>query len=98
MAGGPVFVSPHTGKKWQGDSYIRYEWMKLIEHAGVKYRNPYQTRHTYARMMLSAGEHPMWLADQMGHSDWTMIAKVYGKWMPDANLTAGSKAVALFHE
>jgi integrase len=49
-------------------------------------------------MMLSAGEHPMWVADQMGHSDWTMIAKVYGKWMPDANLTAGSKAVALFHE
>lgn len=98
MAGGPVFVSPHTGEKWQGDSYIRYEWVKLIERAGVKYRNPYQTRHTYASMMLSAGEHPMWVADQMGHSDWTMIAKVYGKWMPDANLTAGSKAVALFHE
>jgi len=47
-------------------------------------------------MMLSAGEHPMWVAKQMGHSDWTMIAKVYGKWMPDANKMAGQKAVNLF--
>lgn len=96
LAGGPVFVSPYTGEQWQGDSYIRYEWEKLLERAGVKYRKPYQTRHTYASMMLSAGEHPMWVANQMGHSDWTMIAKVYGKWMPDANKQAGEKAVNLF--
>jgi len=68
-----------TGEPSKGDSYIRYEWQKLIKRAGVKYRNPYQTSHTYASMMLSAGEHPMWVADQMGHADWTIIAKVYGK-------------------
>jgi len=34
----------------------------------------------------------MWVAKQMGHVDWTMIDKVYGKWMPDA----GDKAVAAF--
>lgn len=96
MKGLSVFVSPHTGEPWKGDSYIRYEWQKLIKRAGVKYRNPYQTRHTYASMMLSAGEHPMWVADQMGHADWTMIAKVYGKWMPDANIAAGEKAVDAF--
>jgi integrase len=38
----------------------------------------------------------MWIAQQMGHSDWTMIARVYGKWMPDANADAGSRATALF--
>lgn len=47
-------------------------------------------------MMLSAGEHPMWVANQMGHADWTMIAKIYGKWMPDASPDAGSKAEAIF--
>lgn len=46
--------------------------------------------------MLSAGEHPMWVARQMGHAAWTMIARVYGKWMPDADLHAGMKAVAIF--
>jgi len=52
--------------------------------------------HTYASMMLSAGEHPMWVAKQMGHTDWTMIARVYGRWMPSADIHAGSKASALW--
>lgn len=59
-------------------------------------RNPYQTRHTYASMMLSAGEHPMWAAKQMGHSSWVMIARVYGRWIPNEGDTSGGKAAALF--
>lgn len=47
-------------------------------------------------MMLSAGEHPMWVAKQMGHADWTMIVRVYGRWMPDADTLAGSRAEILF--
>jgi len=71
-----------------------YKW--AIKKAGVRYRYPYQTRHTYASMMLSAGEHPMWVAKQMGHRDWTMIARRYGRWMPDADASAGSRAEALY--
>jgi integrase len=55
-------------------------------------------RHTFASMMLSAGEHPMWVAQQMGHKDWAMIIRVYGRWMPSADLAAGGKAVDLFGE
>ena len=43
-----------------------------------------------------AGEHPMWVARQMGHVNWSMISRVYGKWMPDAAPLAGEKAAALF--
>jgi len=32
----------------------------------------------------------------MGHTDWTMIGKKYGKWMPDAMPESGQKAVAVF--
>jgi integrase len=46
-------------------------------------------------MMLSAGEHPTWVAKQMGHSDWTMIARVYGRWMPAADLHAGQRAESI---
>lgn len=70
--------------------------MWALKRGGVRYRKPYQTRHTYASMMLSAGEHPMWVAKQMGHKDWTMIARVYGRWMPDADIAAGHRAEALF--
>ncbi|MCX8566898.1 MAG: hypothetical protein ON057_001625 [Glomeribacter sp. 1016415] len=67
-----------------------------MRRSGVRYRHPYQTRHTYASMMLSTGEHPMWVAKQMGHLDWTMIARRYGRWMPSADEKAGEKAIELF--
>ena len=44
-------------------------------------------------MMLTAGESPMWFAQQVGNKDWIMIAKVYGKWIKDAIPVAGDKAV-----
>ncbi len=97
LAGKEVFQNPRTGERWEGDQPIRKTlWTGALKRAGVRYRRPYQTRHTFASMMLSAGEHPMWVAGQMGHTDWTMIARVYGRWMPDADTLAGSKAEALF--
>ncbi len=62
----------------------------------MRYRRPYQTRHTYASMMLTAGESPVWVAQQMGHSDWAMIARIYGRWVRDAVPDAGAKAVEMF--
>ncbi len=40
----------------------------------------------------------MWVAKQMGHSDWTMIARVYGRWMPSADNDAGGKAEQMWLE
>ena len=40
----------------------------------------------------------MWVAQQMGHKDWTRIARVYGKWMPSVAPEAWEKAVAAFTE
>lgn len=97
LAGAEVFQNPNTGERWAGDQPIRKTlWTYVLKRAGVRYRYPYQTRHTYASMMLSAGEHPMWVARQMGHADWTMIARTYGKWMPDADKLAGSRAEAIY--
>lgn len=97
LAGGRVFDNPVTGAPWQHSDEIRkILWMPAIRKSGVRYRRPYQTRHTYASMMLSAGEHPMWVAGQMGHRDWTMIARVYGRWMPSADAGAGGRAERLF--
>lgn len=95
-ADGPVFVNPTTRERYAGSHQIYRVWGTALKRAGVRYRNPYQTRHTYASMMLSAGEHPMWVAKQMGHADWTMIARVYGRWMPSADDSSGKKAVEKF--
>lgn len=97
LADAEVFQNPRTLERWTGDGPIRKTmWVPAMKKAGVRYRRPYQTRHTYASMMLSAGEHPMWVAKQMGHTDWTMIARVYGRWMPSADAYAGNKAELQF--
>lgn len=92
---GPVFGDA-KGRPWTGDRDIRRVWEVVLKRAGVRYRKPYQTRHTFASMLLSAGENPIFVANQMGHADTSMIFRVYGKWI---NVTddAGNKAVALFY-
>lgn len=97
LRGGAVFLNPRTDEAWEGDQPIRNSaWKPAITKAGVRYRHPYQTRHTYASMMLTAGESPIWLANQMGHSDTAMIFRNYGRWIKDAAPDAGSLAVKMF--
>lgn len=95
LSAGVVFLNPRTGKAWETDGQLRKTaWTPALKKAGIRYRNPYQTRHTYASMMLSAGENPMWVAKQMGHKDWGMIRKRYGRYIPDVDPTAGTRAAA----
>lgn len=87
-----VFHNPRTNQAWETDHQIRRTaWIYALERAGVRYRNPYQTRHTFASMMLSGGENIMWVATQMGHVDTEMVMKTYGKWIPDNSLKLGYK-------
>jgi len=77
-----VFHDSRKNDAWKNDQAIRKTvWMPALARAGVTYRNPYQTRHTFASMLLSRGEQPMWVAQQMGHKDWGQIRKVYGRWI-----------------
>ncbi len=77
-----VFHNPRTQQPWSNDQAIRKAvWTPALQRANVKYRTPYQTRHTFASMLLSRGENPLWVANQMGHKDWGMIRKVYGRWI-----------------
>lgn len=97
MVGPTVFLNPRTHKPWlDGKQLIKTEWKATLERAGVRYRYPYQMRHTFASMMCSAGEYPQWIAAQMGHSDGTMVGRVYGRWMPEANPDAGGKAESMW--
>ena len=94
---GWVFPNPFTGKRWANDSKITRRWKKAVAKAGVRYRRPYQTRHTYASMMLSAGENIMYVAQQMGHADWSMLVKVYGQWIPSSSGQIAGSLVASAH-
>ncbi|WP_260678136.1 site-specific integrase [Stenotrophomonas maltophilia] len=82
-AGEFVFHDPRTNARWGSDQSIRAgEWQRALRKAGVRYRYPYyQMRHSFASQALSTGENVMWVARQMGHRDWTITAKKYGRWI-----------------
>ena len=42
----------------------------------------YQCRHTFATLLLQGGAEWRYIADQMGHSDLTMLQRHYWKWRP----------------
>jgi len=72
-----IFHNPINNKPWLSDKAIRESfWIPALEKAGVDYRNPYQTRHTYASTMLSVGEYPIWISLQMGHTNTNMLFSV----------------------
>jgi len=85
-----VFLNPRTNRPWAGDGPIRKTaWKPALEKAGVRYRYPYQTRHTFASLALTSGEPEIWVAMQLGHEDVTMVRKSYGRWIPDVNQNVG---------
>lgn len=77
-----LWLNPRTNEPWTTDSQLRKTlWMPLIKRSGVRYRNPYQARHTYASALLTADENPWYVAQQLGHTDVTMVFKIYGKFI-----------------
>jgi integrase len=81
IAGDLVFIHPVSGEQWTGDKQIRERWRRILLIAGVRYRNPYQTRHTFASSLLMLGANPLYVATQLGHADTTMVTRTYGKWI-----------------
>ncbi|MFV0448507.1 MAG: Arm DNA-binding domain-containing protein [Vibrio sp.] len=63
----------------------RNMWYPTLAKSGLKKRNPYQTRHTFATLLLASGESPEWIANQMGHTTTTMLFRIYSRFVP--NLT-----------
>ena len=83
LAGEQIWMNPRTAKAWEADAQIRKTlWQPLCRRAEVRYRNPYQIRHTFASSLLTAGANPWYVAEQLGHVDVQLVFRVYGKFIP----------------
>lgn len=78
------------GEPLDTDNVTNRVWYPLLRHLGLEKRRPYQTRHTAATLWLGAGENPEWVAKQMGHTDTTMLFKVYSRYVPNLTRQDGS--------
>ena len=52
-------------------------WKPALKVAGLEPRSLYQTRHTFATLMLDGGELPGWVQKMMGHESLQMIHDKY---------------------
>jgi integrase len=78
QADGVIFHNPRTNTPWEGDQAIRKTlWKPALRKAKVRYRKPYQTRYTYASMMISSGEQIGWVSKQLGHATITVTTTTY---------------------
>jgi integrase len=78
---GWIFPDPRTGERFTDDEPPRELWWRpCLKRLGIRYRSPYETRHSYATMMLMAGMAPAFCASQMGHSV-EMFLRTYAKWI-----------------
>lgn len=96
LAGDAVFHDPRTGEAWSDErAFRRSYWTPTLKRLGIRYRRPYNTRHTYATVMLMSGARPMWVAEQMGHSLKVLLDR-YAKWIPGGHDAAELARVQQF--
>ena len=84
-----VFVN-RNGKPLDRRNVAERVWYPLLRHLGLEKRNPYQTRHTAATLLLASGEAAEWVARQLGHANTEMLFRVYSRYVPNLTRNDGS--------
>ena len=70
-------------------------YLKACDKAGIRRRRFHDTRHTFASILLMAGESPAYVKEQLGHSSIKVTVDVYGHFIPGANRQAVNKLPSL---
>lgn len=62
---------------------------------GLTHRRLYDLRHSFATLLVSAGESLAYVKDQLGHSSITLTVDTYTHWIPGSNRQAVNKLPGL---
>ena len=83
-------VTTQHGKGFRSATRLSDGFVRAMKRQGVRYRNPYNCRHTCAVMMLVAGMKPAYCAKVLGHS-LEMFFRIYADWIDKDESEAQAK-------
>lgn len=84
-AGDRVVVNERSTRKdraWD-EKRLAQVWRPAHKGTGIKYRNPYQLRHTFASQLLSQGENLAYISKLLGHKTVEMAQRTYARWISE---------------
>jgi integrase len=73
--------SMKSGRQFDVDSFRKNVWTPALKKAGMEYKVPYTTRHTFCAWSLAVGMDPNRLVSLMGHGSKKMVYEVYGNYV-----------------
>ena len=84
-SGEPVPTIFHRGGKPMEQNHIRRVFKQVLVKAGIREMRLHDIRHTFASLLLSRGESPVYVKEQLGHSSIKMTVDIYGHLIPSSN-------------
>ncbi|MDY6987943.1 MAG: site-specific integrase [Thermodesulfobacteriota bacterium] len=72
-------------------NYIRRVFKRILAKAELREIRLHDLRHTFASLLLSQGESPVYVKEQLGHSSIQITVDVYGHLIPGSNRGAVNK-------
>ena len=77
-----VFPMPGTCGPIRDDVFRNNVWTLVLRRAGLRYRKPHTLCHTYASLLIEAGESLKYVQEQLGHHSPAFTLAVYGHLIP----------------
>lgn len=87
-----VFLTTYDKPWYDARSVRKYVWEPAFDECNIQKRRPYNTRHTYASLMLTLGEHSSRISEQMGHNNDVTFRTKYAKVIREIEHDFGHKA------
>ena len=83
-------VFMHNGEIME-QNFVRRIHDRILRKAGLRKIRTHDLRHGYASLLLSKGESPVYVKEQLGHHSIQMTVDIYGHLIPSSNRQAVNK-------
>lgn len=74
-----IFLNENGKHYYDAASIRNNSWKRILRVSKLDYRTLYQTRHTFASIMISKGEDMLWVSNVLGHGNLNITLSKYAR-------------------